>query len=196
MMAVLKSVGKGILYIIGLPFFLIVLALVAVSGIFVLIFMFIKSIFLFFTGRSLDDELPEDRKAREIREGKPAFRNSSDELVISSEPQVQPAPQNIEEVVFGPATPIEEEEESPVIETIPSQEPVEEPAEEPIIEDIIDTSPVQEEEPVIKETPKPVHEKEVVMGEYIPHTQRSRIIEEEAEEEDSGVTITFGDDDE
>ena len=70
MMAVLKTVGKGILYIIGLPFFLLALALGGVYGAILCILMFIKSIFLFFTGRSLNDELPEDRWVREMKEGR------------------------------------------------------------------------------------------------------------------------------
>ncbi len=77
MMSVLKNVGKGILYIIGLPFFLLILVLTGVAGIFVLIFMFFKSLILFFTGRSLDDELPEDKKARLIKENRDPNLNSS-----------------------------------------------------------------------------------------------------------------------
>ena len=84
MMGLLKNVGKGILYIIGLPFFLIVLTGTAVFGLLIIVFMFIKSILLFFTGRSLNDELPEDRKAREIKEGKPQG------VVVESQPYVAP----------------------------------------------------------------------------------------------------------
>ena len=65
-MAILKAVGRGFLYIIGLPFFLIVLLGTAVAGLFMLVFMFVKSIFLFFTGRSLDDDLPEDIKTVKV----------------------------------------------------------------------------------------------------------------------------------
>ena len=64
MMSVLKNVGKGILYIIGLPFFLLILVLTGVAGIFVLVYMFFKSIILFFTGRSLYEDLPEDKEAK------------------------------------------------------------------------------------------------------------------------------------
>ena len=119
MMSVLKSVGRGILYIIGLPFFLIILVGAGILGIFILIFMFFKSIVLFFTGRSLNDELPEDRKAREIKEGKAATTTvSTGPVEVSSyiEPEIKnEEPQSIEDVVFGYNPPKEEPiEEEPV----------------------------------------------------------------------------------
>ncbi len=204
-MNLLKNVGKGVLYIIGLPFFLIVLAGTAVAGIVIIVFMFIKSILLFFTGRSLNDDLPEDRKAREIKEGR------TQGAVYTSQPYVnQPAPQvntnpqpviqpqqpvqqqpveavTIEEAVFGPSTPVQEEpEEEPVI----VEEPVEQEPVKPVIEEtIIESAPIQN-------NPRPV-EKEITIGEYRPKTGGSRVIEDfEDDEETDGVTITFGDDDE
>lgn len=197
MVALLKNVGKGILYIIGLPFFLIVLALTAVMGILLLVFMFLKSIILFFTGRSLDDDLPEDIKVKEIKSGRSSSTTTATDEPISNgqeEPVVQPfvAPQNtttIEEAVFG----------HPNYEAPAPEKPVEEPAfEEPEEEEeIIEDSPI-EEEPIssidINETPvtKPT---EISIGQYVPHTSGSRIVDEEEEEEDSGVTIEYGDDD-
>lgn len=61
-----KSFGKGVLYLLVLPFLLVILAIYAVVGLFVFIFEGIKAIFLFFSGRSLFDDLPEDKKAKEI----------------------------------------------------------------------------------------------------------------------------------
>lgn len=61
-----KSFGKGILYIIGLPFALVFLAIVAVIGIPVIVFLFIKSIFLFFKGSTLDTDFEEDIQAKKI----------------------------------------------------------------------------------------------------------------------------------
>lgn len=61
-----KSFGKGLLYILVLPFFLIIISFFAIAGLFVFIYLFIASIVLFFMGRSLDIELPEDKKAKEI----------------------------------------------------------------------------------------------------------------------------------
>ena len=61
-----KSFGKGVLYLLVLPFLLVILAIYAVIGLFVFLFEGIKAIFLFFSGRSLFDDLPEDKKAKEI----------------------------------------------------------------------------------------------------------------------------------
>lgn len=61
-----KNFGKGILYLLVLPFTLVILSIYAVVGLFAFLFMGIKSIVLFFTGRSLYDDLPEDKKAKEI----------------------------------------------------------------------------------------------------------------------------------
>lgn len=200
-MNLLKNIGKGILYIIGLPFFLIVLSVTAVAGLFMLIFMFFKSIILFFTGRSLDDDLPEDKKAKAIKNGK-TINEQPQPQVVQNQPQ-QPyqsngTQTNIEQIVFGPK-PIENEEVS--FETI--NEPISEPViDKPIFEQIETESkePVQEtiieapKEKPVKEQPK----KETKISKYVPKTGNSRFIEDTSleEDEDSGVTITYGDDDE
>ena len=61
-----KSFGKGILYVLVLPFLLVVLAVYGVLALIVFLFMFFKGVILFFTGRSLFNELPEDKKAAQI----------------------------------------------------------------------------------------------------------------------------------
>ena len=188
MMTLLKNVGKGILYIIGLPFFLIVLLGTAVMGLFMLIFMFFKSIILFFTGRSLNDDLPEDIKVKQIKTGRTGSTTVTPSQE-SEEPIIQPyvAPQNtassIEETVFGHPTYEAPVHEEPVIEPV-KETPVvnEEPVEEPV-------SSIEIEEPAPDTT-------EIDIGQYVPHTSGSRFIDEEEEEEDSGVTIEYGDDDE
>lgn len=68
MASLLKSFGKGCLYILVLPVLLVILAVYAVLGVGMFIFVSIKGIILFFTGRSFG-ELPEDIKARAILEG-------------------------------------------------------------------------------------------------------------------------------
>lgn len=195
MMAILKSVGKGILYIIGLPFFLIVLAGASILGVFLLIFMFFKSIILFFTGRSLNDDLPEDIEVKRIKKGASGNSMSTTGVVeeTNEEPIVQPYTSTstgstpIENAVFG----------HPLYET-----PTVETTEEPVIEEetpAIPEEPVQpvEEEPVssieIENTSAPKKPKDSI-GKYVPRGG-SRFIDEEEEEDDSGVTISFGDDD-
>lgn len=66
-----KSFGKGILYLFVLPFLLIILALYGIAGLFGFVFLFFKSIVLFFTGRSLNDDLPEDIEAKKRLYGVP-----------------------------------------------------------------------------------------------------------------------------
>ena len=69
MAGLLKSFGKGCLYILVLPVLLVILAVYAVLGVLMFIYVGIKGTYLFFTGRSFS-ELPEDVKARDILEGK------------------------------------------------------------------------------------------------------------------------------
>lgn len=193
MMALLKNVGKGILYIIGLPFFLIVLSGTAVFGLFLLVFMFFKSIVLFFTGRSLDDDLPEDIRVKEIKTGRSSSAPVTNNQEHNDEPIVQPyvAPTtSIEEAVFG----------HPTYETPVQEEPIQEepaPIEEPVNE-----TPIIPEEPIIDEPVSSIEidnpsqsTTEIDIGQYVPHTSGDRFVDEEEEEEDSGVTITYGDDD-
>ena len=245
MASLFKTIGKGILYIIALPFFLLMLAINAVFGIFLLLFTFIKSIIYFFTGRSLNDDLPEDRMARDIKEGKkpedkpvkPKKKGKTKEE--ENKPVEQPVEENpivepykVEEVKQPVISPIEEEVfknnppvEQPIIEPYKEEpKPVIEPYKnepKPIVE------PLREEpKPIIKEEPKPVIQadpideilniepdlkdrpieqidvntppvkKETPIGQYVPHTGGAGIIEQEIEEEEeSGLTISFGDED-
>lgn len=194
MMGLLKTVGKGILYIIGLPFFLLVLAITAVFGLFLIVFMFFKSIVFFFTGRSLDDELPEDRRAREIKEGRnPSTTpmNNPQETPVAQPYTSSPEPtyqNDIESAVFGPHTvpafepePEPEVEPEPETETVFEQPVFNQPAEEPVSQIDVDDAPVERHENI---------------GHYVPHTDSSRFIDVDEEEEDnSGVTISYGDDD-
>lgn len=113
-----KSFGKGLLYIFVLPFFLIVLAGYAVVGVLIFIFLFFKSIILFFSGRSLKIELPEDVRAKEIIQGSVPNNNvSPDSAPVSNDnvaeqeapivedlpPESEPTdkPQSVEEACFG-----------------------------------------------------------------------------------------------
>ena len=68
MVDLLKAFGRGVLYVILLPFFLLALAIFAVIGLGDFIFQIIKSIFYFFTGQKFFPELPEDRELRLRRE--------------------------------------------------------------------------------------------------------------------------------
>ena len=87
MVNLLKTFGKGILYIIGLPFFIVALVIFGVIGIFLFIFQLFKSIFYFFTGQKFFPELPEDKELRLRREA--AFAGVNNSQPINQEPVMQ-----------------------------------------------------------------------------------------------------------
>ena len=64
MIDLLKAFGRGVLYIILFPFFVLAIAIFAIIGLFAFIFQLVKSIIFFFTGRKFFPELPEDRELR------------------------------------------------------------------------------------------------------------------------------------
>lgn len=67
--SILKKFFRGVLYLFVLPLLCAVLAVYAVIGVFMFFFLGIKAIILFFTGRNLFGDLPEDIKARQILNG-------------------------------------------------------------------------------------------------------------------------------
>ena len=85
MAGLLKSFGKGCLYILVLPVLIAVLCVYAVLGVLMFIYVGIKGIYLFFTGRSFK-ELPEDVKARAILNG------TDDTNEVVEEPKKEEAP--------------------------------------------------------------------------------------------------------
>ena len=68
MASIFKNIGKGIGYFFLFPGLLIAIALYAVFGLIVFIFQFFKLIFLFFSGRNLFSDLPEDIELKLIKE--------------------------------------------------------------------------------------------------------------------------------
>ncbi|MCQ2087383.1 MAG: hypothetical protein MJZ37_04850 [Bacilli bacterium] len=63
-----KSIGKGIFNILIIPVFIVGLAISAVIGIFVFLFELIKKIGMFFAGKTLSSDLPEDIEAKRMIE--------------------------------------------------------------------------------------------------------------------------------
>ena len=94
-----KSFGRGILYVLVLPILLVVLAIYAVVSFCIFLFMCVKWLVLFFTGRSLFDDLPEDKQAKAILNANaPKTDNittdandypSNEELAFRPEPMVK-----------------------------------------------------------------------------------------------------------
>ena len=103
-----KSFGKGILYVLVLPFLLVGLALYGVVAIFIFIFLAIKGLVLFFTGRSLYEDLPEDKEAKR----RIAIANGG---VVEEENEPEQEKQEEEPVQEELKVDIEEKEESGII---------------------------------------------------------------------------------
>ena len=64
MASIFKNIGKGVGYFFAFPFLLVAIAVYAVFGLVVFFIQFIKLIVLFFTGRTLFSDLPEDIELR------------------------------------------------------------------------------------------------------------------------------------
>ena len=160
MVNLLKTFGKGVLYIIGFPFFIVALLIFGVIGIFLFIFQLFKSIIYFFTGQKFFPELPEDKELRLKQEA--AYAAANPEPFVEEEPigqaplfqEVNPAPSPmIEEVAFH---------EEPAYEKPIYQEPKYRPLyEEPLYNEPKHEEPAQEE-PVQPEPSQPEPELEEV----------------------------------
>ena len=98
MVNLIKTFGKGILYVLGLPFFLLALVLFGAFGLLAFIFQIFRSIILFFTGQKFFPELPEDKQLRLLREGpEPEEKEVQDEGDIP----YSPAPNQTEKGTTG-----------------------------------------------------------------------------------------------
>lgn len=148
-----KNFGKGILYVLVLPVLLVILVLYAVFALFGFIYLTIKGIILFFTGRSLFDDLPEDKKAKAIIKANTI--NPDDYVSDGDKPYVEednsPKVEVVSRDIYMNEQPSQEdpfyvpeylkpEEEKPIIE----EEPVQEVEELVTPEDIV----YNKEEPV------------------------------------------------
>ena len=143
MVNLLKTFGKGILYIIGFPFFVVALLIFGVIGIFLFIFHLFKSIIFFFTGQKFFPELPEDKELRLKQEAAYAAAHP-EENIIDQGPSLQEnsepvPPPMIEQVAFSE----EPEYEKPIYQEAKYRPLYEEPTyNEPKVEE-----PVREQEP-------------------------------------------------
>ena len=111
MIGFLKKVGKGLGYVLFVPFYLVLVVVIGVIGIVILLTLFFKAVYLFFSGRSLRDSLPEDKKAQEILAKSKAgseqnLTSASTPIEESKEPSIYDN-KIIEEVAFD--EPLKEE---------------------------------------------------------------------------------------
>ena len=202
MIGLLKAFGKGLLYVIGLPFFLLALAIFAVIGLFLFIYQIIRSIIYFFTGQKFFPELPEDKELRlkkeaaesgnviidqPVEEHQDIITPLIEERPMVSEPE-ETSFETVEEACFKEAPIIKEEPEEDVFETLTREERIE-PEEQEIIEEDDSFGQMQEE------TLKTAEEEEITiedeeLEEYIP---KGSSIASDIDEEDTnnGVDIDY-----
>ena len=144
MVNLLKTFGKGILYIIGFPFFVVALLIFGVIGIFLFVFHLIKSIIYFFTGQKFFPELPEDKQLRLKQEAAYAAAHPEN-TIVEQDPMVQDNIESpmIEQVAFS---------EEPAYEKPIYQEPKYRPLyEEPLYNEPKLEEPLPKQEPEIEE---------------------------------------------
>ena len=208
MIGLLKAFGKGLLYVIGFPFFLLALLVFAVIGLLLFIYQIIRSIIYFFTGQKFFPELPEDK---ELRLRKEAANNANEiidqpieehqDIVVSlieerpivSEPEGNSF-ETVEEACFNDA-PLkqeepEEEDEEDVLTSLTRDEPVkQETIEEEIIEEDNSFEEMKEETLKTAEDELTIAEEEE-LEEYIP---KGSSITTDIDEEDTsnGVDIDY-----
>ena len=166
MIGLLKMFGKGILYVIGFPFFVAALILFGAIGVFLFAFQLIKSIFYFFTGRKFFPELPEDQELRLMKE-KAAAGTSEESQEYTTQAQQAPAQSaNIYQTYMGPMMNEQPEpapQPAPVMQEAPKQGTIE----QAVFLDLDDQMPA--EEPVSEQEP---------MDEYVEETIEEAMIEE------------------
>ena len=215
MVSLLKMFGKGILYVIGFPFFIVALLIFGVVGIFLFIFQLFKSIIYFFTGQKFFPELPEDKELRlkreaafmaangaPVPEGQIFDQDTIDDTINSVPPTIETAffdnePPAPDVSPFTPIPPAEQVEQEPPVFGEPSNsiDDVEE-AQEDIYEQeeesLSELSREEEIETTIETAapaPQPVEEEEE-LEEYVP---KGTNYIEDIEEEDThnGVDIDY-----
>ena len=181
MLTFFKNFGKGIIYVLVLPLLLVGLALYGVVAFFVFIYLAIKGLVLFFTGRSLFEDLPEDKEAKR----RIALANGT---LSPSEP------------VSEPETPVEEQEEihenTSSIDNDPFYVPEylkpEQPEEENYVEPDAEI-PNEEQPKIVHNAPiEDAPEEEIIIQK---NAQNSVILDindlNEDDSDDSGVNIDF-----
>ena len=217
MASLLKTFGKGILYVLGLPFFILALLIFGVLGIFAFLFQFFKSIIFFFTGQKFFPELPEDKELRLLKAGAspsiepepqreqdiimPYQKEAEPEPVFElapEEPEPEPVATTIEDACFKPSFEVEPEEQEP-------EEVIEEEIHEEGLNDLLDDEPEEDpfetnipmgdEEHTILETAEKKESEEELVEELETYVPRSSNYADDFDDEDTdtGVDIKYDD---
>lgn len=129
--SVFKNIGKGIGYFFMFPGLLIAIAIYAVFGLIVFIFQFFKLIFLFFTGRNLFSDLPEDIELKALQNKEPEGEQVEEEKKEENPLSLYPS----DSIVYGSgySSPAfsDKKEEVPEVEVEVKEEPMVEVEPEP-----------------------------------------------------------------
>ena len=198
MISLLKTFGKGLLYVIGAPFFIAALILFGVIGLGAFIFQIIKSIIYFFTGQKFFPELPEDKKLRLMKEAAnqahaPVEQNNGESIIspiYEEDPNPIPSPVYIQRTEEEPVRTIEDV----AFEKDTSLKDLIEEEEEEILPQPKQEEKVEEEHTVLETNKEPeVQEEEYEELEtYIPRSSTySDADDDEDNDTDSGVDINY-----
>ena len=221
MVSLLKTFGKGVLYVIGLPFFILALLLFAIYGLGAFLFQALKSVIYFFTGQRFFPELPEDKELRLLKEGalnnsnpspameetKPeenniifGYEEPAEEQPTEQEPEAQPEVEekpvlsNIEEACFNEAPKMEEETTTEV-----EKEEVND-----LLNNVLNTgndepveeTPIEEEikQETVLETAEPKLDEDDLVEEletYVPRSSNYSASDDDDDDTDLGVDIDY-----
>ena len=196
MIGLLKAFGKGILYVIGAPFFVVALVLFGAIGLLAFIFQIFKSIIFFFTGQKFFPELPEDKELRLKREAA-----SRKEEEVQEERKT-----DFSNIIFEEEIPISNPEPSTVVMKRNEPEPTIEQTvfeDSSSLEDFINDEEkeelIEEEEPVEEErtvletnNEKEIEEEFEELETYVPRSSTySDVNDEDDNNADSGVDIKY-----
>lgn len=197
MVSLLKTFGKGILYVIGLPFFLVALVLFGVFGLFAFIFQLFKSIIYFFTGQKFFPDLPEDKQLKLLKEGPQAEKQEDMPMEREVTPREEEKPLIYPYVQEPPREePVPEEQ---ILSRMTNEETVEEacfgkPEEEPATEEVeesIEETPVEEES---CDSQEEYQEEEIVQDEEEKESNAEEDVvetsnDESEEEQEEGLEV-------
>ena len=195
MISLLKTFGKGLLYVIGAPFFVVALILFGAIGLMAFIFQIFKSIIFFFTGQKFFPELPEDKELRLQKEE--AFKQAN--------PVVEDTTPNIVTPIFEEEVPAVEKEPAPIAVERSKPEPtIEETVfedtssledltndEEEVPESSIKEEPVEEKHAVLETNDEPEEEEYEELETYVPRSSNYSAADDEENDTDSGVDINY-----
>ncbi len=95
MLSILKTIGMGMLYTLLSPFILLVLALYFIYTFLVFIGMFFVNIFKFFKGKSVTDDLPIEKQAKQILEAQEQYETKLRESILNNNVNMNPTPNPI-----------------------------------------------------------------------------------------------------